>query len=441
MKKLILTSALLVSALFAKETKEITVDLEQFKSLPMIKESSLILEEAKDIGKDWYFIQASQNGRKIGLYTDKEKMIIGRGFDVKSGKEIKFDIDMAKHKSQAAYKFGNGPAEYFVFTDPECPYCKQLDETLYTDAVKEKMTIYTFFYPLSFHLAANSMSKAILSQPLEKRAEYAHKMMQAPLFEVIKELDKYSSDLYKDIKNAFSNPNFKTLPMKNYLGHINKAYGIDLKTEQELAAFADKKINEIKGSLEIDNQLSGSIRTVSKDFDISGTPTIYDMEGKKIERPDMLLAKHNIIGFDAIKKIEENKFTVKMGTEGKEKLYIFSSTKCPHCIEQFENKQFTEYLFSRYEVHFVLMATGNGQIAMEELKYLYSISDPKVRAETFSNIMTGGTLTKEQLSTNYSADYANKINEYGRLLNKTMISSTPTIVSANGEIIKNSNSL
>lgn len=58
----------------------------------------MFLKKAKDIGDNWYYIEALNRGAKIGIYTDKNRVIIGRGFYSETGQEIKFDIDVKNLK-------------------------------------------------------------------------------------------------------------------------------------------------------------------------------------------------------------------------------------------------------------------------------------------------------------------------------------------------------
>lgn len=440
MKKFtIILSMLTSSILFANSE----IDIKQFTEMEIIKQSHLNVKKVKEIGNGWFYLEANNDGRKIGIFTDKEKVIVGRGFENKTGEEIKFSIDMAKYKEGAAYKIGNGPNEYFLFTDPECPYCKMLDEKLATKAAEEKLTIYTYFSPLTFHLAANSLSKAIMSQPKDKKAEYASKVMKEPLYNVLTDLDKYSSDLYKNILNAMESPDprIKQLPIK-YMADINKAYKLNLSNDEELKDFCNKQIKKIKDPLTINEQFANSQKMINEEFEVDGTPTLYDMKGNKVENPNEIFMKHNIFDFNSVKEIEKKGFTIQSGTKGKEKIYIFTSTKCPHCISQFKDKNMISYLMNKYEIHFVLMATGNGKVALDELTYLYSIEDMKKREKEFIEIMNGKSIENALLQpSNYSDAYKSKLQAYGATLQNTMINSTPTMINSKGELIKNGNEL
>ena len=58
---------------------------------------------------------------------------------------------------------GNGSRKLAVFSDPDCPYCKQLEKEL---ALLNDVTIYVFLYPIaSLHPAATKHAKAIWCAP------------------------------------------------------------------------------------------------------------------------------------------------------------------------------------------------------------------------------------------------------------------------------------
>jgi thiol:disulfide interchange protein DsbC len=54
-----------------------------------------------------------------------------------------------------AVKIGKGPVKVIEFTDPDCPFCRKMDEFL---SARSDVTRYVFFYPLPMH--PNSKSKA-----------------------------------------------------------------------------------------------------------------------------------------------------------------------------------------------------------------------------------------------------------------------------------------
>lgn len=58
---------------------------------------------------------------------------------------------------------GNGSRKMAVFSDPDCPYCRRLEQTL---ASIDNVTIYTFLYPLAqLHPKAPEVARAIWCSP------------------------------------------------------------------------------------------------------------------------------------------------------------------------------------------------------------------------------------------------------------------------------------
>lgn len=67
---------------------------------------------------------------------------------------------------------GNGSRKLAVFSDPDCPYCKQLEKEL---ALLNDVTIYVFLYPIaSLHPEAIQHAKAIWCAPDRARSWTAH---------------------------------------------------------------------------------------------------------------------------------------------------------------------------------------------------------------------------------------------------------------------------
>jgi thiol:disulfide interchange protein DsbC len=82
--------------------------------------------------------------------------------DLTSGKlEDSGRIDMSQLKKEDAIKVvkGNGKRTLYVFSDPDCPFCKQLEKNLST---LNDVTIYTFMFPLeSLHPDAKRKAVAV----------------------------------------------------------------------------------------------------------------------------------------------------------------------------------------------------------------------------------------------------------------------------------------
>lgn len=94
-------------------------------------------------------------GRNVAFVDDTGRyFLFGRMFDMKEQRDLteeaaptnaKVDFDALPLKDAIVTKKGSGARKVVVFSDPDCPYCKQLESNLtkVTD-----VTIYTFLYPL-----------------------------------------------------------------------------------------------------------------------------------------------------------------------------------------------------------------------------------------------------------------------------------------------------
>lgn len=81
-------------------------------------------------------------GRKTDLTAERLRTLSAVKFD-------QLPLDLAFRKVQ-----GNGSRKLAYFTDPNCPYCKQIEPNL---AKLENVTIYVFLYPV---LGADSLEKS-----------------------------------------------------------------------------------------------------------------------------------------------------------------------------------------------------------------------------------------------------------------------------------------
>ncbi len=202
------------------------------KSMKDIKTKSKILKYTKmeitkgmDLGS-LYMLEGRNRGKVMNIFITKDfkTTIVGAGFD-EDGKRIEFLTDMKPYIKKALWRVGNGKKEYFVFTDPQCPYCKKFEQNL--KHLKKDITLYLFLLPLDFHSDARAMSKYILSK---KSSKQRAKAMQ-------------------DIING--DTGYKTA-----------------KYSEEESKKLDKMIDE---SIQISQKLN-----------IKGTPSVLDINGKEI---------------------------------------------------------------------------------------------------------------------------------------------------------------
>ena len=96
----------------------------------------------------------SMDGQVVYVGEDTQHILIGSMYSLSDQKNLTKDlmlkqnsIDWKKLPLQDAVKTvrGNGKRQIAVFSDPNCPYCKQLE----TELTKlNDVTIYTFIYPI-----------------------------------------------------------------------------------------------------------------------------------------------------------------------------------------------------------------------------------------------------------------------------------------------------
>lgn len=108
-------------------------------------------------------------GRNIA-YTDStgKYMLFGHIFDMANQKDLTADelnsinkVDVSKLPLENAIKtvHGNGKRVMYVFSDPECPFCKRIEPEL---SKIDNVTIYTFPFPIeSLHPGTTEVSKRI----------------------------------------------------------------------------------------------------------------------------------------------------------------------------------------------------------------------------------------------------------------------------------------
>ena len=125
-----------------------TVKTNLTKQHPNLKIENIQATEMKGI------YSGSMDGQVVYVGEDSQHILIGSMFRLSDQKNLTKDlmlkqnsIDWKKLPLQDAVKTvrGNGKRQIAVFSDPNCPYCKQLE----TELTKlNDVTIYTFIYPI-----------------------------------------------------------------------------------------------------------------------------------------------------------------------------------------------------------------------------------------------------------------------------------------------------
>lgn len=160
MKKRLLALAMSVTALSAMQNSD-------FDKLEVFKSKGAKTVANKLVGKnlDLYIVRGIDGrGNSYEIVVDSTgKYIVPTAtvIDVDKQEQIKIPIDMSSIKGKEAFSYGTGKNEYYVFTDPQCPYCKRFEQQWTSLSSNIKLNVY--LYNLPFHKEAGSMSRWVLS--------------------------------------------------------------------------------------------------------------------------------------------------------------------------------------------------------------------------------------------------------------------------------------
>lgn len=233
MKKIILGSVLLSSLLLAQN-----VDKDFLNNLPIVKQGNVKVEKFQKLDGIYHVkgtpAQAAPNQPlqpiEFFLTENFKQLIMGRAIDTANGQPVRFPVDLSELKGKEAITYGTGKKVLYVFTDPECPYCKTFEKKI--PSLKDKYTFKIFLFPLSFHKNAIPMSKYILAAKSEKEK-----------FERLLEIAN-ESNKYQDLKLS---------PEEN----------------KELDGLIKKQLD------------------YGRKAEVSGTPTVMDTKGSLVDWPKL----------------------------------------------------------------------------------------------------------------------------------------------------------
>ena len=165
MKKIMIALSLTVSAIFANEQELIA----ELSNLRIVQESQMHVLKVKDEG-NLYMIKAEpmwvppgQQKKSITFYLTKDKkvLITGNAIYTETKEKVAFPLDKNIIEGKEAFSYGVGSKVLYVFTDPQCPYCKKFEQRM--AKLGDKYTFKIFLYPLPMHAEAIPMSKWILA--------------------------------------------------------------------------------------------------------------------------------------------------------------------------------------------------------------------------------------------------------------------------------------
>lgn len=442
--KRILFSMIAATCLFA-ESGSLENVKKEIEALPGLKNFNTKILDIKEIDTNWYAlkgVQETQQGKRtFDAFSNKKYIIIGNGFELESGKTINIKTDFSKFKDSSAYTIGNGSKEYFLVTDPECPYCIDLEEKL--PLLKDDAKIYVYLTGdiIQAHLASKGIVYYIESLPKEKRAaETRAIMLEKNRANTLKKIDKFNSSMYQMMITYKNNPEAKAI-MESYFKDLESAFNIKLDTAEAQDKFLKEKLETNSKFIteELEKNVQAKKDIISMYFKANGTPSVYNIDGQKLNNQFEMFNGLNKVNMDKIKEMSQNKeFSITAGKIGAKKAYYFIGTECSACKQHYTNKDSLKKLLDNYEVHFFLALNGsNPAKAQKELMYIYSLNDEVAKFKLLDSLMDGKELQSSELNKNYSNDYLQKIAKY---LNKdmadTLVDGTPFVLDENGKNIR-----
>jgi len=405
------------------------------KSEALKKISNIAIFKSKDLkpvdikkldGTDMYFVLGKEIRGKhfFNMLVAKNGMfMVGRAFD-KNGKPILFKqqipkpINMKKFEKKEAFVIGAGKKDYYIFTDPKCPFCTGLEA--FMPKLEKIGKFHVFFFPLDqLHPTARRAAAYVMGLPKEKRAQGLRKIM-----------------LQND--NTFLN----THPDKKFFKMVKDSEAVGNK----LHVRGTPTIYDAKGQMVDTSLLLGQVGVSNNDF-MTKVRELAEREKKMQEHknnmPPPILKNKKVKSFDPemLKLFDKKKISIIMG-QGKKDIYVFMSTQCPHCKRMYQSKNMKS-LFKKYRFHFIVSPLPGSVESKYETAYLL-LKKGGNRAKAFDQIMKGKKhLTdkdKNMVEKSISKDksgVAALIAMTGYILSKNNINEVPTIISGNGKLIDN----
>lgn len=126
-------------------------------------------------------------GQNIAYVDESGRyFMIGRLFDMQTRTDITTEtreritprVEWATLPLEDAIRYGSGPTKLAVFSDPDCPFCRQLELEL---EKLEGVTVYVFPYPIaSLHPSAARTAHAIWCAPDRAQAWRSYLLRKQP---------------------------------------------------------------------------------------------------------------------------------------------------------------------------------------------------------------------------------------------------------------------
>ena len=153
----VMISSLLLGVGLSADYKEVPVnEIAQIEQLELFKRAQIKITKAYDTGSI-YILNINVQGNKDEIYLTKDKKLVLAGdvIDPNTGMKVTAPADVASIRGKDAFVYGKGNEEYFLFTDPECKYCKMLES--YLPKIENKVKIRIFYNLLDSHSNARDL--------------------------------------------------------------------------------------------------------------------------------------------------------------------------------------------------------------------------------------------------------------------------------------------
>lgn len=222
--KLLISLVLLTSLNAANKLSQ--EEISQIQDLELFKRAQITVLNAYEMDSLYLLnVKVQDKLDYIYLTKDKKYLISGNVINTSTSKTLSIPINLDILKNKEALTYGTGKDRYYLFTDPQCPYCKQFES--HFPKIKDKVDIKVFYYPLDFHKDARDLAIFVMSK---KTNDEKIKTMLS--------IDKNNKDF------------------------INRKY-------------TKKQEEELKKQLEIQMKIANTLK-------VRGTPAIFDKDGNSV---------------------------------------------------------------------------------------------------------------------------------------------------------------
>jgi len=363
--------ALSLSSLMAIGKK---VDVKTLNSDPFISKKMKVTK-AVDLG-DVYQVKGIANTQRnminAVITKDKKYIILGPVYELKTNKQVQIPVNMKHYKKKEAFTVGSGKDEYYVFTDPECPFCRHFEKVI--PKILKYIKFHVFLFPLSFHRHAKNMSLYILSQPKNKRAEVMRDIM-------LKDSTKYVGYKYSDQAKRILNSNMR----------------------------------------------------VARELGVNGTPTVFNTKGKKISWVS-LIKKYKVqmdIDPRAIRFLQKQRIPIVLSFDKKKDLFVFLDIRED---KNFINSNEIEKLLKKYNVNLVLFPKDKEDLP--KTIFVYKSDNPLKALHKYANEKLTLAQKKASVALLKNKKLSRRIMTGLYISQRLDIVKTPLVVDKYGKIVK-----